>query len=94
MDSIILEAELTAGDPQLVIAREYGFPNWVRLTKHIEEPALADNLNLPNHERIEDAAFRRAVDLLDAGDAEGLRANGTIRIGRDARAGLLWPCSA
>jgi peptide-methionine (S)-S-oxide reductase len=29
--------------------------------------------NLPHHERIEDAAFRRAVDLLDSGDLEGLR---------------------
>jgi len=27
----------------------------------------------PLHERIEDAVFRRAVDLLDTGDAEGLR---------------------
>jgi len=30
---------------------------------------------LPHHERIEDAAFRRAVDLLDAGDTAGLRAH-------------------
>ena len=28
---------------------------------------------LPYHERIEDPVFRRAVDLLDAGDARGLR---------------------
>ncbi len=34
---------------------------------------MADRLELPHHERIEDATFRRAVDLLDAGDAEGLR---------------------
>jgi hypothetical protein len=31
--------------------------------------------NLPHHERIEDALFRRAVDLLDAGDTAGLRAH-------------------
>ena len=54
-------------------AQTYGFPSWARLRRHIEEPGLADNLNLPHHERIEDAAFRRAVDLLDAGDEEGLR---------------------
>jgi hypothetical protein len=30
-------------------------------------------LNLPHHERIEDATFRRAVELLDAGDVAGLR---------------------
>jgi hypothetical protein len=29
-------------------------------------------LDLPHHERIENPAFRRAVDLLDDGDAEGL----------------------
>ena len=29
----------------------------------------------PHHERIEDLKFRRAVDLLDAGDADGLRAH-------------------
>lgn len=27
----------------------------------------------PHHERIEDAAFRRAVDLIDSGDVDGLR---------------------
>ena len=30
-------------------------------------------MNIPHHERITDAAFRRAVDLLDTGDVEGLR---------------------
>jgi hypothetical protein len=45
----------------------------VRLRKHIAKPSPADNLSAPHHERIEDAEFRRAVDLLDAGDAGGLR---------------------
>ncbi len=43
------------------------------MKRHVERPTLADRLELPHHERIEDATFRRAVDLLDAGDAEGLR---------------------
>ena len=73
-DAFIFGAKLTLSDAQLVIAREYGFPNWVRLRKHIEKSTAADSLNVPHHERIEDSAFRRAVDLLDAGDAEGLRA--------------------
>jgi hypothetical protein len=30
--------------------------------------------HLPLHEQIEDSTFRRAVDLLDVGDAAGLRA--------------------
>jgi len=32
------------------------------------------DLNLPHHERVADPVFRRAVDLIDAGDAAGLRA--------------------
>jgi len=41
----------------------------------VEKPAPADDLSLPYQERIQDPAFRRAVDLLDAGDVEGLRAH-------------------
>jgi hypothetical protein len=36
---------------------------------------VSDQLNLPHHERIEDAVFRHAVGLLDAGDEAGLRAH-------------------
>lgn len=74
-DTEIFNAALHLADAQLTIAREYGFPNWARLKRHVEKPALADQLDLPHHERIENAAFRRAVELLDAGDAEGLRAH-------------------
>jgi Ankyrin repeats (3 copies) len=74
-DSEVSNARLRLSDAQLTIAREYGFPSWARLRRHIETPSLADDLSLPHHERIEDGMFRRAVDLLDAGDAEGLRAH-------------------
>jgi Ankyrin repeats (3 copies) len=74
-DAEIFAAELKLSDAQLTIAREAGFPSWARLKRHIEKPTLADQLNLPHHERIEDADFRRAVDLLDAGDVAGLRAH-------------------
>jgi hypothetical protein len=73
-DAEIFGAPLKLSDAQLTIARESGFPSWARLKTHIEKPTLADRLQLPHHERIEDEAFRRAVDLIDAGDAEGLRA--------------------
>jgi len=73
-DAAIFDARLSLSDAQLAIARESGFPSWARLKRHIEKPTLSDHLNLPHHERIEDATFRRAVDLLDAGDAAGLRA--------------------
>jgi ankyrin repeat protein len=72
-DAAIFEAKLRLSDAQLTIARERGFPSWGRLKKHLEEPTLADNLNLPHHKRIDDATFRRAVDLLDAGDLINLR---------------------
>ena len=74
-DAAIFDAPLRLSDAQLAIAREYGFPSWARLKRHIEKPTQADRLDLPHHERIEDAVFRRAVDLLDAGDAAALRAH-------------------
>ena len=73
LDPEIFEVRLSLSDAQLTIAREHGFPSWPRLKRHIEKPTLADRLDLPHHERIEDVPFRRAVDLLDAGDVAGLR---------------------
>ena len=74
-DAEIFDASLSLCSAQLTIAREYGFPSWTRLKRHIEKLTLSDRLDLPHHERIEDATFRRAVDLLDAGDVSGLRAH-------------------
>ncbi|MFZ3341012.1 MAG: ankyrin repeat domain-containing protein [Terriglobales bacterium] len=72
-DAEIFDARLKLSDAQFAIARESGFHSWARLKRHIEKPTLTDRLNLPHHERIEDAVFRRAVDLIDAGDAADLR---------------------
>ncbi len=72
-DEAIFAAEFKLSDAQLTVAREHGFLSWTRLKRRIEKPALSDRLDLPHHERINDPAFRRAVDLIDAGDAEGLR---------------------
>jgi len=74
-DAEIFKAHLRLSDGQLAIARESGFPSWARLKRHIEKPTLSDQLKLPHHERIEDATFRRSVDLLDAGNVTGLRAH-------------------
>lgn len=74
-DSEIFAARLRLSDAQLAIARESGFASWARLKRHIEKPTVSGQLNLPHHERIEDATFRRGVELLDAGDAAGLRAH-------------------
>jgi hypothetical protein len=72
-DAEVVDAQLSLADAQLTIAREYGFPSWARLKRHIEKPTLSDRLDLPHQERIENATFRRAVELLDTGDAAGLR---------------------
>jgi hypothetical protein len=74
-DAEIFDAQLQLSDAQLAIAREYGFPSWARLKRHMDAPTLSDRLDLPHHQRIDDGALRRAVDLLDAGDASGLRAH-------------------
>jgi Ankyrin repeats (3 copies) len=74
-DAEIFDAQLSLSDAQLTIAREYGFPSWARLKRHIEKPTLSDRLDLPHQQRIENATFRRAVELLDAGDAAGLHAH-------------------
>jgi hypothetical protein len=74
-DAEIFNARLRLSDAQLAIAREYGFPSWPRLKRRVEKPTFADDLNLPYRERIEDVTFRRAVDLLDAGDVAALRAH-------------------
>jgi hypothetical protein len=72
-DAEIHNAKFTLSDAQLTIARESGYPSWARLKRHIEKPTLTDRVDLPHHERIEDPVFRHAVDLIDTGDAEGLR---------------------
>jgi ankyrin repeat protein len=74
-DATIFDAKFSLADAQLTIARERGFASWPRLKRRVEKPAPADDLSLPFQDRIQDDAFRRAVDLLDAGDVEGLRAH-------------------
>ena len=74
-DAAIFDAKFNLADAQLTVARERGFASWPKLRRRVEKPAPADDLNLPFQERIQDPAFRRAVDLLDAGDLEELRAH-------------------
>jgi Ankyrin repeats (3 copies) len=72
-DDMIAAAQLKLGDALLAVAREYGFASWPRLKAHVESP-LRDTLKRPYDERIEDPAFRRAVDLVDRGEVGALRA--------------------
>jgi Ankyrin repeats (3 copies) len=72
-DSAIRESRFTLSDAQLTIAREYGFASWPRLKARIQAPTRFNDINLPHHERIKDYVFRRAVELLDSGDASGLQ---------------------
>jgi Ankyrin repeats (3 copies) len=71
-DAEIAAAPFALSDAQLTIARERGFPSWLRLRSHVLGEDR-DDLSLPKHERIRDPLFRRAVDLLDAGDEDALR---------------------
>jgi hypothetical protein len=43
-DAEIFDAHLRVSDAQLTIAREYGFPSWARLKRHIENPTLSDRI--------------------------------------------------
>jgi hypothetical protein len=70
-DPDIRTAAFTVSDAYLTIAREYGFASWARLNKYVTQRQRAE-LDVPHHERIRDPVFRRAVDLLDDGDVEGL----------------------
>jgi ankyrin repeat protein len=74
-DSAIFDAKFSLADAQLTIARERGFASWPKLKRRVDTPTSADDLSLPLQERIQDPAFRRAVELLDAGDLEGLRSH-------------------
>jgi len=74
-DAKIFDAKFSLADAQLTIARECGFASWPKLKRRVEKPLPADDLSLPFQERIHDPAFRRAVDLLDAGNVQGLRAH-------------------
>ena len=47
-DAEIFDAHLSLSDAQLTIAREYGFPSWARLKRHIEKPTFSDRLDLPH----------------------------------------------
>lgn len=72
-DAEIFAAPFRLSDVQLALAREYGFATWARLKRRAEKPKTSDQVALPHHERIDDQVFRRGVDLIDAGDVEGLR---------------------
>jgi hypothetical protein len=72
-DAAIFDAKFQLSDAQPANAREYGFASWAKLKRRIEEPKPSDDIRVPHHERIDDPAFRRAVELIDAGNVEALR---------------------
>jgi len=72
-DPELFAAPLRLADAQLAIAREYGFASWTRLKRRIEKPMPSDDVRRPHQDRIEDLVFRTGVQLIDAGNLEGLR---------------------
>lgn len=71
-DAAIGAAGLTLSDAQLALAREYGFASWPRLRRRVTAGA-AEAPGSALEEQIDDPQFRRALELLDRGDVEGLR---------------------
>jgi hypothetical protein len=75
-DAAIADAKLTLSDAQLALAREYGYTTWTSLKRVVDDTSGAAGVEKDklHHERITDPLFRRAVELLDAGDHAGLDA--------------------
>ncbi|HEY1429693.1 MAG TPA: ankyrin repeat domain-containing protein [Candidatus Tumulicola sp.] len=72
-DDAIAASGFRLSDAQLTIAREYGFLSWPRLKAFVEHPN-GDDVRRAVHLRVTDPLFRKAIDLMDAGDADNLRA--------------------
>ena len=64
---VVLDKPFALADAQLVIAREYGFQNWSELKRRVERSREIERLE-PH------PAFDAALDALDAGDLDRLRA--------------------
>ncbi len=73
-DSVIFEASFKRSDAYLTLAREYGFPSWPRIKAVVMQRETLD-LSLPLHERIKEPNFRTAVDLMDQGAVDELKAH-------------------
>lgn len=70
-DGDIAIAAMSWSDALFAIAREYGFASWPRLKRAVDGPATGDQSFV---ERIADPVLRQGVELVDDGDADGLRA--------------------
>lgn len=73
-DADLAQTLITLSDAQLCIAREYGYASWPRLREVVAGEG-ATPPHQTHNERIIDAAFRQALDLMDEGDAKRLRAH-------------------
>ncbi|MEM9107458.1 MAG: ankyrin repeat domain-containing protein, partial [Pseudomonadota bacterium] len=73
-DAAISRETFSLGDAQLTIAREYGYASWPRLKTIVAEQS-GQSPELIHNDRIVDAAFRQAVDLVDEGNEAELKAH-------------------
>lgn len=71
-DAELGQQEISLSDALLSIAREYGYASWPRL-KSVIAKGRGEDTDVIHNDRIEDEEFRRALDLLDGGDARGLK---------------------
>jgi len=73
-DAELIAREYSLSDALLAIAREYGYPSWPRLKTVVAE-AAGGQVDLTHNDRIADPVFLRALDYLDEGDVDRLRAH-------------------
>lgn len=71
-DAELKRQTFALSDAFLSIAREYGYSSWPRLKEVLAE-ARSEELELSHNERIEDTAFRQAIDFMDEGNAAALQ---------------------
>jgi hypothetical protein len=66
------KADFTVDDARLAVAREHGFETWAAILAEAQKGARA-RWNLAIHERTDDPDFRRAIQLVNAGNVARLR---------------------
>ena len=74
LDGDMSSRTFSLSDAQLSIAREYGYASWPRLKAVIAENHH-EELQLTHNERLPEGPFKQALDFMDAGDENRLKAH-------------------
>lgn len=71
-DETIASDPIKLAEAQFALAREYGYASWSKLKSYVESPSHSD-ADTSYEARIQSADFKLAVQLIDAGNAAGLK---------------------